>query len=93
MVVAKTPGVTSPCNKRQKISQPRELELAAAQVGTASRSAETRITRLRFIRSVKVPSSGAATATPNVDALTVQPTADLEAWKSASSKGKSGCVA
>ncbi len=79
MVVAKTPGVMSPCSRRQKTSHPSELEVAAAHVGTASNRMETRITRLRFMRSVKVPSSGAAMATPSVEALTVQPTADLEA--------------
>ena len=79
IVVAKTPGVISPCRKRQKTSQPSDVDDAAAQVGMASSRMETRITRLRFIRSVKVPSSGAASATPSVDALTVQPTADFEA--------------
>ena len=63
----------SPCSRRQKTSQPSEVEVAAAQVGTASKTIETRMTRLRFIRSVKVPSSGAAMATPSVEALTVQP--------------------
>jgi hypothetical protein len=32
-------------------------------------------------------------ATPRVDALTVQPTADFEAWKSVSNNGRSGWVA
>ena len=68
------------------------LEVAAAQVGTAISTIEMRMTRLRFMRSVKVPSSGAAMATPRVEALTVQPTADLEAWKSASKRGSSGWV-
>ena len=35
MVVAKTPGVMSPCSRRQKTSQPSDVELAAAQVGDA----------------------------------------------------------
>ena len=93
MVVAKMPGVMSPCSQRQKISQPRDVEVAAAHVGTASSTMETRITRFRFMRSVNIPSSGAEMATPRVEALTVQPTADFEAWKSVSNNGRSGWVA
>jgi hypothetical protein len=42
---------------------------------------------------VKVPRNGAERATPSVEALTVHPTADFEAWKSVSNKGSSGWVA
>jgi hypothetical protein len=35
---------------------------------------------------------GAASATPRVEALTVRPTAALEAWKSVASMGSRGCV-
>jgi hypothetical protein len=35
---------------------------------------------------VNTPCSGAAMATPSVEALTVQPTADFDAWKSVSGR-------
>ena len=92
-MVAKTPGVASPCTKRQSISCGRLAEVAARAVATASRNADATITRLRPTRSARRPTAGAASATATVDAVTVRLTAKWVAEKTRISSGSSGCVA
>jgi hypothetical protein len=80
MVMAKMPGIINPWRKRHITSMCRLCEVAASTVGTTSANIDTMMTRLRLIRSAKMPSSGAAIATPSVEALTVRPTCAFDAW-------------
>lgn len=72
-------GTRMPCRKRQKISWPSDVEVAASSVGMEIPSSEATMTRLRDIRSVRAPKMGAESATPSVAAETVMPAAVLEA--------------
>src|SRR5271165_2001502 len=93
MVIAKIPGVSTPCQNRQKRSWPRLAENAESSVGTASRKAAGTITRLRPARSATRPAKGAAAATANVDAVITYTTADAGILNAADSMGNSGCGA
>src|SRR5690348_9278533 len=67
-------------------------DVAAARLHKPSRNADHTITRLRPIRSARIPAKGAATATPNPASVTVMLTAISLALKIPVSIGSSGCV-
>lgn len=90
--MATTPGTMMPCRKRQKMSWPSDVEVAASRVGMEMPSSEATITRLRASRSVSTPKMGAESATPSVAAETVNPTPVFEAWKRCVNNGSNGWV-
>ena len=51
------------------------------------------MTRLRPMRSASRPTTGAASATPSVPAVTVRLTSNVVAWKVRARNGSRGCVA
>jgi len=91
-VLAKSPGVTTPCAKRQAISCGRFAAVAASIVAAASEKADPTITTRSPKRSASRPTKGAASATATVGAVTVRLTARLLACKVRASIGNSGCV-
>ena len=76
--------------KRQKSSMPRVVEVAISKVATPSVNAERTMMRLRPMRSAICPTTGAATATPMVDAVIIRLIMTLLAWKTAVSIGRIG---
>ena len=91
--MAKMPGVASPCMKRQPMNCVRLVDVAASAVATVKTKADPAITRLRPTRSARRPTTGAASATATVDAVTVRLTAKCVVLKTRISSGSSGCVA
>ncbi len=75
MVTAKMPGVKTPCENRQISIWVRLPDSAAPAVGTARRSADSMIVRLRPKRSATTPANGAAKATAVVEAVSSRLTA------------------
>jgi len=65
-------------------------DVAAMAVAAVTPKADPRITRLRPIRSATRPTTGAATATPIVDAVTVRLTAKCVALNTRINSGSSG---
>ena len=93
MVTANTPGVNRPCTKRHAMSCHSEVAVAESSVAAASANAAPTMTRLRPTRSASRPATGAATATPNVPAVSVRLTSNVPAWNARARNGSSGCVA
>src|SRR5262245_61873115 len=78
---------------RQTRSCVRFEDVAAIAVATATPNADPRITRFRPIKSASRPTTGAAIATPIVEAVTVRLTAKCVVLNTRINSGRSGCVA
>ena len=78
-MTAMTPGTKRPWAKRQKMSAPRLVEVAARAVGMVSRKSEGTMTFLRPRRSAIMPMKGAVRAVAKIVALTVRLTSNSEA--------------
>src|SRR4029450_6200555 len=92
-VPANTPGVNTPCSRRHAISCASVVDAAASAVATDSRNAQPTMTRRRPTRSANRPTAGATSAMAMVGAVTVRPTAKVDAENVRARSGSSGCVA